>query len=156
MDPFSVFAWIVFYMVVVGLFYWCFRQSMSAVASTPGTTNNLNSTTSPTNPVTNNHHRSNERRMAYTVGHGRNVYMIREENRQSDASDHFHPSVHPRPPPEYKWEDLPPTYEEAVGSFTNPTFTSPTTDEQPSTSVNAPASEADVVIELPASAASIN
>ena len=152
MDPFSIFAWIAFYMVIVVLFYWCFRKSVSAVANTsPG--DDSHSRTSPAHSATNNHqHRLNERRMAYTAGAGRNVYLIREENQPPNTSDHsFHPSVHPRSPPEYKWEDLPPSYEEAIGSFTNPTFTSPSTDEQPSTrAVN------DAVIELPATAASVN
>lgn len=79
--------------------------------------------------------------MAYTVGPGRNIYLITDSTRTSNASEQ-HLS-----PPEYKWEDLPPTYEEAVASFINQAF-----DDQPTTTT----SSADVVIELPATAASVN
>lgn len=73
---------------------------------------------------------------AYTAGAGRNVYLITESARTSSASgQHI-------PPPEYKWEDLPPTYEEAVASFTNQAFSTE------------PENSTDVVIELPAIAAS--
>lgn len=141
MEPFSVLAWIIFYLVIVTLFYYCFRQSMSAVSSTPP------STASRTTPTThssgsNNNQRSDDRRMAYA---GRNVYVITDENdhRPSNASDI-------RSPPEYKWEDLPPSYEEAVGSFTNPTF-----DEQQQPSSTSVVGDS-TVIELPAAAASVN
>jgi hypothetical protein len=142
MDPFNVFAWIIFYFVIVTLFYYCFRQSISSVSSTPPSTA---SRTAPTTRSGSNNQRSNGRRTTYSSGNGRNVYVITDENdhRPSDASDI-------RSPPEYKWEDLPPSYEEAVGSFTNPTFDDQ--QQQPSTSVDGDST----VIELPASAASVN
>ena len=142
MEPFSVLAWIVFYLVIVTLFYYCFRQSMSSVASTPPST--ASRTTPQTQHSGSNNQRSNDRRTAYTAGHGRNVYLITDENhhRPSDASDI-------RSPPEYKWEDLPPSYEEAVGSFTNPTFD----EQQQQQPIGSTSDVVDsTVIELPASA----
>ncbi|KAK4016584.1 hypothetical protein OUZ56_031542 [Daphnia magna] len=104
MDPYSIFAWIVFYLVIVTLFYWCFRQSMSAVSSNTATSNPR---TTP-HSETNNHLPSS---MA-----DRDMYTVTDETNRN-ASDHN------QPPPEYKWEDLPPSYEEAVaGSHINPSF----------------------------------
>lgn len=151
MDPYSVFAWIFFYIVVICMFYWCFRQSMIRAAASDSSSNR-NTTTASNTETNNQRHHSNERRMASRVSHNRNVYLITDSNRPSDASDHH------RPPPEYKWEDLPPTYEEAVASFTNPAF-----NEQPTTTTtttNSPnnnsTSNNQVVIELQETVPSVN
>lgn len=105
MDPYSVFAWIVFYLVIVTLFYWCFRQSMSAVSS--------DSSANRTTPQSETNNQRPNNRVA-----DHNIYTVTDEtHRTSDASGHI------QPPPEYKWEDLPPSYEEAIGgSHVNEAF----------------------------------
>lgn len=135
MDAYSLLAWTFFYIVIISLFYWCFRQSMSQVASSSSETSSNERTAQPAE-------RPSQRRMAYTAGVGRNIYLITESARPSDASEQL-------PPPEYKWEDLPPTYEEAVASFTNQAF-----DDQPASSSGQ--NSTDVVIELAETTASIN
>ena len=143
MNFYSLLAWIFFYILVVTLFYWCFRQSMENVVQNSATTNTTNNEAMARSGASDIHlsgRVNNERRMAYTVAHGRNVYLITESNRPSNSSD--------LSPPEYKWEDLPPTYEEAVATFTNPAV-----DGHPSSPDNGPN---EVVIELPATAASVN
>ena len=132
MDELAV--WIAFYLLLVALFYWCFRKSMQAVQDTPA------ARISATNA------RSNERRMAFTAGVGRNVYLVTDETRRSDASDQSQPNPTFQPPPEYKWEDVPPTYEEAMRSYTNQAFEDPSAiTPQPSTSCTS----VEVVVEQP-------
>jgi len=146
MNLFTVFAWIVFYLVVVTLFYYCFRHTMSAVQSTSSPNDSATRTrTTPTVYSDSNNPRSNERRTDFRSDRNRNVFVITGENdhRPSDASDLRSP-----PSTECKWEDLPPSYEEAMGSFTNPTFN----EQQPRTSVVGDST----VIAIPASAASVN
>lgn len=151
MDLFTVFVWIIFYLVVVTLFYYCFRQSMASVQQSARARINSTSRTTPTTYSASDNPRTNERRTAIRSGGNRSVFVITDENddgrRPSDASDFI------RSPPEYKWEDLPPSYEEAVGSFTNPTFNDQQL--QPSTSSSIVGDDS-TVIEVPASAASVN
>ncbi len=149
MDLFTVFVWIIFYLVVVTLFYYCFRQSMSSVQQSARARTNSASRTTPTtySSASGNPRTANERRTAIRSGHNRSVFVITDESddrRPSDALDI-------RSPPEYKWEDLPPSYEEAVGSFTNPTFN----DQQQQQSSPSVVGDS-TVIEVPASAASVN
>ncbi|KAI9557621.1 hypothetical protein GHT06_017449 [Daphnia sinensis] len=119
MDPYSIFAWIVFYLVIVTLFYWCFRQSMSAVSSNSSTSN----TRTAPHSETNNH-------LANRMADLHNMYTVTDETNRNASDQH-------QPPPEYKWEDLPPSYEEAVaGSHSNPAF------EQHEASTSASAGEA--------------
>lgn len=140
LDPISLFVWIVFYLVIIGLFYWCFRQSMVKLASQA--VNNPNQFDDVERDLAAHHqrhrrhrhrHTSNGRhaeRVIYTSGQGHNVYFITESGRNSNASSNADLGM--QSPPEYKWEDLPPTYDEAVRSFTNPAF--PEDDPAPGTS----------------------
>ena len=108
MDPLSVLAWTLFYMVIVAMFYWCFRQSMSGVRD-----GNPTATTSPdgattagaTNATTTADEQRSGRQIYSMPGPGRNVYVISDEMRINSSNE---------PPPDYKWEDLPPSYEDAV------------------------------------------
>lgn len=149
MDLFTVLAWIIFYLVVVTLFYYCFRQSMSSVQQSARARIDSTPRTTPTTYSASDNPRTNERRTAIRSGGNRSVFVIDDDDgrRPSDASDFI------RSPPEYKWEDLPPSYEEAVGSFTNPTFNDQ--QQQPSTSTTIVGDDS-TVIEVPASAASVN
>ncbi|EFX89454.1 hypothetical protein DAPPUDRAFT_303232 [Daphnia pulex] len=150
MDLFTVFVWIIFYLVVVTLFYYCFRQSMSSVQQSARARINSTSRTTPTTySAASDNPRTNERRAAIRSGGNRSVFVITDDDgrRPSDVSDFI------RSPPEYKWEDLPPSYEEAVGSFTNPTFNDHQ-QQQPSTSTVV--GDDSTVIEVPASADSVN
>lgn len=129
-DPISIFVWIVFYLVIIGLFYWCFRQSMIKIANQA--THNANNLDDVERDLAAHHHRQRRNhhrhhhdarhrdRVMYSAGQGRNVYFITESGRGSNASSDI--GLHGQPPPEYKWEDLPPTYDEAVSSFTNVGF----------------------------------
>ena len=138
MNPLNVIVWITFYFVVImTLLYFCFRRSMST------SLNNSETRTIPTTYSASSNRRTNERRTALRSGRNRSIFVITEENehRPSDAS-------HIRSPPEYKWEDLPPSYEEAVESFTNPTFDD---QQQPNTCV-----VRDSTVIIPESAASVN
>ena len=103
MDPLSVLAWILFYMVIVAMFYWCFRQSMAGVREGAATQPTIDGETVGTAETATT--RSNAQRQIYSMpGPGRNVYVISDEmNNRSDE-----------PPPTYKWEDLPPSYEDVI------------------------------------------
>ena len=129
-DPASIFVWIVFYLIIIGLFYWCFRQSMIKLANQAS--QNVNDFDDVERDLAAHHqrhrrhhhrrprHHHNARhrdRAIYSAGQGHNVYFITESGRPSNASSDS--GLHERPPPEYKWEDLPPTYDEAVRSYTN-------------------------------------
>lgn len=110
MDPLSVLAWSLFYMVIVAMFYWCFRQSMSGVREGATTTTPADGDTSTAG--TNTVRTSDEQqrsggggRQIYSMpGPGRNVYVISDEMTINSNES----------PPDYKWEDLPPSYEDAV------------------------------------------